>query len=520
MRIRLGTRGSALARAQSGLVADALRARGHEVETVLVKTSGDANAVQPLHLTERPGQFTAELEEALARDEIDVAVHSLKDLPLRPAHPVVAIPPRGAVGDTLLIHPRAHMPLRDPLPLRESARVGTSSPRRQSQVLAALPDAVLVDVRGNVGTRMDLLEDDVVDALFVATAALERLGASTDGLVRIDLPLDRFPTCPGQGALAVQAREGAEAARAAAAIDDAATREAVDRERALLGRLGGGCGLPLGATWDGARLRATFASPGWLDGEPLRRAEAADVEVAAQELTVPRDAPARLQELPDLAGQRVLLAFDEGTAAPYLALLREAGALALSAQPFSVEATRAPAPDAVWADASWVAVTSARAVEPVAALAERAPNPRVRYAAAGPATARAMRRAGLPVHLVSPDGTGEGLAHVLLRRWPPTGPVLFPAAERPSPDFAEALRQRGHAVVHWPVYRLRANALAVETDVLVVGSPTAVDALAGARAKRWIAFGPATARALQAQGLPCDAVCERRTPFALLEVLR
>lgn len=520
MKLRVGTRASALARAQTGHVAAALEALGHDVATVHVSTSGDRDAVQPLHLTGRPGHFTGDLEDALARGEIDLAVHSLKDLPLRPAHPVVAVLARGPAGDTLLVHPRAHLELRAPLPLREGARVGTSSPRRQAQLLDAVPDAVPVDVRGNVDTRIELLDDDVVDALFVATAALERLKPDLHGLARVDLPVDLFPTCPGQGALAVQARAGSEAARAAAALDDAATRAATDAERGLLARFGGGCGLPLGATSRDGHLHATWADDAWLDGAPLHRAAGADAGAVHAALGAPGRRRERVQELPDLAGQRVLLAFDEGTAAPYVALLREAGAMALAVQPFAVEATNAPAPEDAWRRASWVAVTSARAAPHVADLATRAPNAKARFAAVGPGTARAMRKAGLPVHLVSPDGTGEGLAHVLLRRWPPEGPVLLPAAEKPSPDLPEALRQRGHEVVHWPVYRLRANALSVEADVLVVGSPTAVTALGAARAKRWIAFGPTTARALEAQGLPCDAVCERRTPFALLETLR
>ncbi|HLE97510.1 MAG TPA: uroporphyrinogen-III synthase, partial [Candidatus Thermoplasmatota archaeon] len=186
----------------------------------------------------------------------------------------------------------------------------------------------------------------------------------------------------------------------------------------------------------------------------------------------------------------------------------------------SVETTNAPPPETAWREASWAVVTSARAAEPLAALDREAPNAAARIGAVGPATARALRRAGLPVHLVSPDGTGAGLARVLLARWPPTGPVVFPAADRPSRDLPDAIVGAGHRLVHWPVYRLRAKSLMLETDVLVVGSPTAVDALSGARARRWVAFGPATAGALRAQGLPCDAVCERRTPFALLEALR
>ncbi|HLE96851.1 MAG TPA: hydroxymethylbilane synthase, partial [Candidatus Thermoplasmatota archaeon] len=507
MRLRLGTRASPLALAQTQIAGGALRDAGHDVDVVHVRTRGDRDTVQPLHLAGRPGVFTVELEEALTAGEIDVAVHSLKDMPLVLAHPVAAVLPRGPATDTLLVHPRAWHELRAPLPLAEGARVGSSSPRRQAQVLDAVPDAVLVDVRGNVGTRIDLLEEDVVDALVVATSGLERLGIVTDGLHRIELPLDAYPTCPGQGAIALQAVAGTAAHEAASALEDPATRRAVDAERALLARLGGGCGLPLGAAWTDGRLVATMADDAWLDGAPLRRAEGATVAAVADGLARPGQARKRIHELPDLRGQTVVLAFDEGTAAPYLRLLRESGAHALAAQPFVVDPTNAPPPEDAWRAASWAVVTSARAVEPLAALARRVPNPSARLGAVGPATARAMRRAGLPVHLVSPDGTGAGLARVLLAHWPPEGPVLFPAAERASPDLPDAILGAGHRLVHWPVYRLRATSLMVDADVLVVGSPTAVDALSGARARRWVAFGPATGRALRAQGLPCDAVC-------------
>lgn len=267
--IRLGTRSSRLALEQARNVREGLERDGHDVETRPTDALGDETHAVPVHQLGVAGAFTGRLEAALLAHEIDLAVHSLKDLPLDTARglEVPAILDRGAPQDVLLVAPHAHDPHRRP-PLERNARVATSGPRRQSQLLAARRDLAIVNVRGNVDTRIQKLRRGWFDALVTARAALDRMPLDRMPLdlsdVHVhDLDPHRHPPAPGQGAIAVQARAGSPAAKAANALDHEATRRAVETERALLGRLGGGCGLPLGAYADrddGAwSLRATFA---------------------------------------------------------------------------------------------------------------------------------------------------------------------------------------------------------------------------------------------------------------------
>lgn len=237
--IRVGSRVSALARWQTERVLERLReldpARAYTF--VGVKTAGDASR-RPLYEEGGEGVFTGALEEALVRRELDLAVHSYKDVPLTVGAGLAigAVLLRGDVRDVVIGRPLAELPA--------GARVGTSSPRRAAAVRAVRPDLVVVPVRGNVPRRIGLCEKGEVDAVILAAAGVERLGL-WDRVAEV-LPLDRFLPAPAQGAIAVEGRVG-DMPAALRVLDDGATRRAVTAERALLARLGGGCGLPLGA---------------------------------------------------------------------------------------------------------------------------------------------------------------------------------------------------------------------------------------------------------------------------------
>lgn len=264
--IRVGTRASALARTQSGLVADALTAAlGEPTELVLVSTHGDRSS-QPLRLlaqaTSGTGVFVSALRDALLGGEVDVAVHSLKDLPTAPAPGIelAAVPEREDARDALVT--RGGVRLAD---LPDGARIGTGSPRRAAmlQVDAARRGRTLevVDVRGNVDTRLARVGTDL-DGVVLALAGLRRLGREAE--VSEVLGPEVLLPCPGQGALAVETRTGDPlTARVHGALDHAATRAAVTAERSLLRVLDVGCSAPVGA-WatvaDGAlELRAALA---------------------------------------------------------------------------------------------------------------------------------------------------------------------------------------------------------------------------------------------------------------------
>lgn len=250
--IRLGTRSSPLALWQANWVADRLRELGAEVELVRITTTGDQRS-GPLGAVGGQGLFTKEIQRALLDEQVDLAVHSLKDLPteLVPGLALAAVPPRERCGDALL-QPRGQRLAELP----QGAHVGTGSMRRQAQLLHRRPDLRVSDIRGNVDTRLRKLDDGEYDAIVLAEAGLTRLGLAD----RITEVLDKELMLPavGQGALGLEVREGDAETRAfVGRLDDTATRAAVLAERALLRELRGGCLAPVGA-WgriDEGRLR-------------------------------------------------------------------------------------------------------------------------------------------------------------------------------------------------------------------------------------------------------------------------
>jgi hydroxymethylbilane synthase len=243
--IRLGTRASALARWQSEHVAARFAAVSPDVEVTIVEieSAGDRITDVPLSHVEGTGFFTAALERALLAGEVDVAVHSYKDLPIEftPGLVVAAVPARGPVEDVLCARDGLRI---DTLP--PGARIGTCSARRSAQVRAMRPDLSLQSLRGNVPTRVGRVTGGELDAIVLARAGLVRLGL--DRHITEMFATDRMLPAPAQGALAVQCRAGDGEKRGwLARLDDEPTRRAVDAERTLLHALGGGCSVPVGA---------------------------------------------------------------------------------------------------------------------------------------------------------------------------------------------------------------------------------------------------------------------------------
>ncbi|MEO7446967.1 MAG: hydroxymethylbilane synthase [Humibacillus sp.] len=240
--VRIGTRASNLARTQTGHVAAALTAAtGMQTEIVLIRTEGDLS-LRPLAQMGGTGVFVSALREALLRNEIDLAVHSLKDLPTAPAPGIslAAVPVREDPRDVVVA--------RDGLTLGElpaGARVGTGAPRRVAQLEALGLGIDVVGLRGNVDTRLGKVAAGELDAIVLARAGLARLGRAHEATEVLD-PLQMLPSA-GQGALAVESRAGAPlAGTVRKAIEDPATRACVDAERALLAELEAGCSAPVG----------------------------------------------------------------------------------------------------------------------------------------------------------------------------------------------------------------------------------------------------------------------------------
>jgi len=267
-RLRIGSRGSQLALWQANHISALLRARGHEVEIEIIHTTGDKITDVALAMVGTKGMFTKEIEEALAAIRVDLAVHSLKDLPteLAPGFEIVAITEREDPRDAFCS--RLYSKIED---LPQGARVGTSSLRRQAQLKAIRPDFNVHPLRGNVDTRLRKLEQGEYDAIILAAAGLKRLGKTE--LIQQIISAEIMCPAAGQGALGIEIREGDTATcRDLEFLNDSATRAATTCERTLLNRLGGGCQVPIGAfaeTRDGKlHLEAIVADP---DGSRVLR---------------------------------------------------------------------------------------------------------------------------------------------------------------------------------------------------------------------------------------------------------
>ena len=290
MKIRIGGRGSALSRVQLEIVASLLRPTA-EVELVAISTTGDRLSREQSAMTGKD-LFTREIDEALLLGTIDLAVHSLKDLPSRlpPGLGIVAVPPREDPSDVLISRGGERMSA-----LASGSRIGSSSPRRRAQLLAARPDLVVSDARGNVDTRLRRLSEGRWDAIVLARAGLARLGRLAE-VSEVLSPSVMLPAI-GQGALAVVARdEAGELRQRVASLDHAPSHREAVAERALLDLLEAGCRAPVAglARHRNGRLHlsgAAFAP----DGSKALRSEAVGSEGEPEELG--REVARRLLDL-------------------------------------------------------------------------------------------------------------------------------------------------------------------------------------------------------------------------------
>jgi hydroxymethylbilane synthase len=318
----VGTRGSALALAQAGDIAREITERtGVPTELVPVTTHGDVSR-ESLSSLGGTGVFASALREFLLAGKCDLVVHSMKDLPTAP-YPglrIGAVPVRADARDTLCARDGLTL---DTLP--EDARVGTGSPRRAAQLAARRPDLVIVDIRGNVDTRLNFVTSGELDAVVLAAAGLGRLGRSDRITEYFDL--DSWPTAPAQGALALEVRDeehGDDLARALAAIQDDATHAAAVAERSILFRLEAGCAAPIGAhavvSEDSVELLGAVYAP---DGSGELRS------TGSGEVGVPRTGDGEAEDFVSFARTSIIeTAEDVGRALADELLARGAAALA------------------------------------------------------------------------------------------------------------------------------------------------------------------------------------------------
>ncbi|MFA5253875.1 MAG: hydroxymethylbilane synthase [Methanoregula sp.] len=259
MTVRIGTRGSKLALAQTGIVANKLKGLGIEVEQKTVSTQGDEVTNVPLHEIGKQGVFVKALDDAILNGEIDCAVHSMKDIPaIRPSGLVIAaILPRDSPADYL-----AYFGMVSAVKI-----VGTSSTRRKAQLLRHDPGLEIRDLRGNVDTRMRKLREGQYNAIVLAEAGLQRLGIRIPGE---RLPPEKFVPTPNQGTIAVVSRADPSLMEVLSVLDHPGTRKDVAIERAVMEQVGAGCFTPMGIYCKAGHLTAEVLS---LDGKRIERIE-------------------------------------------------------------------------------------------------------------------------------------------------------------------------------------------------------------------------------------------------------
>ena len=557
--IRFGTRGSALALAQTDLVITAF-SRMHpaiKAESTVIRTDGDVDKSSPLTVIGGRGVFTSALEEAIRRGLVDAAVHSAKDLPSDspPDLRLIAIFNREDPRDVLVSRHDVTL-----MELPNRPLIGTSSRRRAVQILAMRPDAQIVDLRGNVDTRLRKAAESDLDAIVLAAAGVTRMGWQ-DRIVEY-LPLDRFVPSPGQGALAVETRaDPAAPVHLLAELDDHAVSLPVRVERAFLRGIGGGCTTPVGAhaEWSGESLvlrcmlaREDGANAIWMT-EALQPAEAEEHAAAlAWEMLAEVGQPRPTDPSPvagrPLAGLSVLVTRPGTSQTSFETDLIDAGARPVSAPTIRIVSPRDPAPvdraisEIGYGAYDWVVFTSGNAVDAVLRRIEIAGLSPVifkatRVAAVGSATEARLDASGVTVDLVPARFDGEAVRDAFIKQGVCAKRILLPRGNLARDVLAIGLREAGALVETVEVYRTEpersldpAIVEAIERgefDVATFASSSCVRALAsllpnGLKSLRGSAvacLGPVTAETAREHDLRVDIVAEDATMTGLVQAL-
>ena len=531
MKLRIGTRGSDLALWQANTVKGWLEAVGATVEIIVLQTRGDQIDHVPLTKVEGKAFFTAEIERALLDRDVDVAVHSHKDLATEspPGLLVAAVPTRGPHEERLLVRPEAWDPGAAFIPLAAGSNVGTSAPRRETQLQTLRPDLVVRSLRGNVPTRVRRLREGQHAAIVLAAAGLERLELDLAGLHVHALTPESFVPAPAQGALAIQTRSGdadiIDLCRRAA--HDPTTAEAIEAERRVLVAAGGGCSLPLGA-WIRAEGEAHVGRAFLAADHPIADAPTRWVVARAESpAQVAEDLVARLMEAEHgnagpLDGRRIALAGSgrPGRLAERLTTLGANVVLETVLEFEELEATTIAAELEELGSGDVIALTSRRAIRCLQGLAQ---PEGVVVGAVGPTTADALQAIGWCATEIGTGGAAELAAALPIEAGTR---VLFPHAEEPVSDLPRIVAERGGQLIGVAVYRTRAIEnieLGAPVDARVYQSPSAVRALAAHEEHHQalrVALGRTTWQALREAGLGAEPTSESGPEAAVRALAR
>ncbi len=561
----MGARGSKLSVAQARTVIQQLETLGTSVSFVKISSKGDTDQVTPLGKMKQVGIFTQALEQALLEDEIDLAIHSMKDVPtdIHPETIVHSLLPRKDPRDVLVI--RSDLIEVDESGkhiLNSGVRIGTSSMRRQSQLLAHYKNIITVDIRGNVDTRLRKLEAGFVDGLVMAAAPFERMDLHVSPEFQlIYLPLDQFPTAPGQGALAVQYRRNDENLRKILGpLIDPETENQVSLERMFLKSIGKGCQLPLGATvFKKAPNHVTFsASLAPLDWKRHHQVAMTRVVLMASSydqlksrletmVAGASDLTTLAHEIkPSLSGKTIVITRKTCNDEIVDLLLRHGGIVhqveTLMVRHYHLD-EYFPKVESELETTDWIVITSKNAVPALKSLFSMIDKKRKSFkiACLGKSTAKTIHALDLPVHYVSKGKTGSNLASELIElskrmsdddQFSPSSlKIIHLCAREPQPSMRKVMQEHGVQFIEVPVYETEENdhvgqalsSCPFQVDVVLVLSPKQGHVLLKHVkedwAKKWVAIGPTTAKSLHEKGIKNVLIPTEPTPEAMLEVV-
>jgi len=541
--LRIGTRGSALARWQAEAVQRQLGSQFPAISTrlTIIRPEGDLDKQSSLLQIGGRGVFASALQEALLAGSIDLAVHSTKDVPtIEPAGlAIAAFPAREDAHDAVVSRHGVGLAA-----LPSNPVIGTSSRRRAVQVLKLRPDATIADLRGNIDTRLRKAETPEYDAIILAAAGLARMG--WQDRIAESLLFDHFVPSPGQGALAIEGRiEPDPAWPLLAALDDQAVSMAVRLERSFLQAVGGGCTTPIGAhaevtgevvrfwammaTEDGARVSHTYT-------EFAAGVAASEVPTLAARMMTDMArswAGGTGAASQPLAGRRALLTGTHDLVSRLNAAFVAEGAPVLECPTLEVRQTRRPKELATALERAaagrydWLVVTSQQTVPALERFGTGRLAGKVRVAAVGTATAAALDRVGLAVDLLPGEQTAKGLVETFEAIDLKGARVLCLLGDQARSEVQDGLASRGAKVQRVESYvtagidtmppHVRDAVRAGQVDIATFASPASVTALTGMLGADLaalsgaclVAMGPTTSEAMSAAGLPVHVVASQ-----------
>ena len=491
--IRIGSRGSDLALWQANYLKAQLHSLGYSSEIIIIKTQGDQVQHLSFDKMEGKGFFTKELEDALLHNEVDVAVHSHKDLPTeQPAGLcIAAVSYRETCTDTLLIRPEFFRPEK-PLSLADGCKVGTSSQRRKAQLNHLRSDIEILDLRGNVPTRIDKLRAGQYGAIVLATAGIKRLALDLDDFNTVELAAHRFVPAPAQGVLAYQTRDNHDALiNILKQLHHHDVQHAISVERSILNRLEGGCQLPLGVYCQ----KRTYDYRLWLAIEHRGMLKRMFLQGKNPTYLVEK----ALLNIQSASSGTVYISRDPEDCSLFRQLVHTAGYNVIAQNPVYYKTLTIPqAPET-----DWIFFTSKRAVWHFTEQVQEIPN-NVKIASMGSGTAEALKSKGIVPDFTGSDGNTRDTAQEFLT-YAKGLRVLFPIS-------ADSLRSVQKEIEHetlvqdLTVYETAQNPdfMPVQADIYAFTSPSCVKAFiekSGIPKGIAVAIGRTTAQALEQGGV-------------------